>query len=112
MYKAVKKTKVIRKYMEALEIHTGAHTVNCHQYADHVIIIHRRRPVQGIIHTLLGVAVCWKVQIQPAIASDSTDGEIRCMYKAVKKTKVIQRYMEDLALYKGAPTVHWDDNTS
>ena len=46
------------------------------------------------------------------MASDSTDGEIRCMYKAVKKTKVIRRYMEALALYTGAPTVHWEDNTS
>ena len=66
----------------------------------------------GIIHTLLGVAVCWKLQIQPAIASDSTDGEIRCIYKAVKKTKVIRRYMEALSLHIGAPTVHWEDSTS
>ena len=28
MYKAVKKIKTIRKYMEALELHTGAPTVN------------------------------------------------------------------------------------
>ena len=34
------------------------------------------------------------------------------MYKSVKKTKVIRRYMEALALYTGAPTVHWEDNTS
>ena len=46
------------------------------------------------------------------MASDSTDGEIRCMYKSVKKIQVIRRYMEDLALYTGAPTVHWEDNTS
>ena len=52
-------------------------TQNClefHQDTDHAIIINRRRSVSGIIHTLLGVAFCWKVQIQPAIASDSTDG--------------------------------------
>ena len=48
--------------------------------------------------------------MQPAIAYDSTDGEIRCMYKSVKKTKFIQRCMEALALYTGAPTVHWEDN--
>ena len=29
------------------------------------------------------------------------------MYKALKKTKVIWIYMEALALYIGAPTVHW-----
>ena len=34
------------------------------------------------------------------------------MYKSVKKTKVIQRYTEALALHTGAPTVHWEDNTS
>ena len=34
------------------------------------------------------------------------------MYKSVKKTKVIRRYMEDLALYTGAPTLHWEDNKS
>ena len=33
----------------------------CHQYEDHAIIINRRRSVSGIIHTLLGVDVFWKV---------------------------------------------------
>ena len=34
------------------------------------------------------------------------------MYKAEKKTEDIRRYLEALALYTGAPTVHWEDNTS
>ena len=34
------------------------------------------------------------------------------MYKAVRKTKAIRRYMEALALHTGTPTVHWEDNTS
>ena len=34
------------------------------------------------------------------------------MYKSVKKTKVIRRYMEALALHTGAPTVHWENETS
>ena len=62
-----------------VEDHKTQNFLECHQDADHARIINRRRSVSGIIHTLLGVAVCWKVQIQPAIASDSTDGEIRCM---------------------------------
>ena len=95
-----------------VEDHITQNCLEYHQDAYHAIILNRRRSVLGIIHTLLGVAVCWKVQIQPAISSDSTDGEIRCMYKAVKKTKVIRRYMEALALSTGAPTVHWDYNTS
>ena len=42
---------------------------------------------------MLIVAICWKVQIQPDIAYDYTNGEIRYTYKAVNKTKVTQRYM-------------------
>ena len=62
-----------------VEDHTTQNCLECHQDADHAIILNRRRSVSGIIHNLLGVAVCCKVQIQPAIASDSTDGEIICM---------------------------------
>ena len=64
--------------------------LECHQDADHAIILNIRRSVSVIIHSLLGVAVCWKVRIQPSIEYDYTDGEIRCMYKAVMKTKVIR----------------------
>ena len=34
------------------------------------------------------------------------------MHRAVKKNKVIQRYMEALALHTGSQIVHWKDNTS
>ena len=34
------------------------------------------------------------------------------MYKAVKENKFIRRYMEALALYTGATTLHWEDKTS
>ena len=47
-------------------------THNClefHNYAYHAITIKRRRSVSGIIHNLLGIAVCWKVNIKPDIAS-------------------------------------------
>ena len=54
--------------------HTTQNCLEFHQDADHAIILNRRRSVSGIIRTLLGVAVCWKVQIQSAIASGSTDG--------------------------------------
>ena len=60
---------------------------------------------------MLDVDVCWILQIQSDIASESTDGEIRWMYKAVKKTKVIQRYMEALALQTGATEVHLEETT-
>ena len=32
------------------------------------------------------------------------------MYKAVKKKKVVQIYMESLSLHTGAPTVHWEED--
>ena len=35
--------------------------------------------ISRIILALLGVAVFWKFQIQPAVDSDSTAGEIDCM---------------------------------
>ena len=98
--------------VDQVEYHTTQNCLECHQYAYHVIILNRRRSVSVIIHTLLGVFVCWKVQIQPAIASYSTDGEITFMYKYVKKIKVIHIYMEALALHTDAPTVHWEGNTS
>ena len=90
------------------EDHTTQNCLECHQNSDYAIILNIRRSVLGIIHTLLSVAVFWKVQIQPYIASDSTDGEIRCMYKFVNKTKVIRIYMESLAIHTGATTVHWE----
>ena len=62
-----------------VEYHTTQHFLECHQDVDHTIFLNIRLSVSGIIHTLLGVSVCWKVQIQPAIESDSTDGEIICM---------------------------------
>ena len=70
-----------------IEYYTTQNCLECHQDADHEIILNRRRSVFGIIHTLLGVSVFCKVQIQPNIASYSTDVEIRYKYKGFKKTK-------------------------
>ena len=77
-----------------VEYHTTQNCLECHQDADHDIIINIRWSVSGIIHNLIGVSVCCKLQIQPAIESEYNYGEIRCMYKAVNKTKVIHIYME------------------
>ena len=85
-------------------------TQNCleyHEDADHPRIINIIRSVSGIIPTLLGVAIFWKVHIQPDIASDSTAGEIRCIHKDVKKKKAIRIYTEALALHNGVPIVNW-----
>ena len=73
---------------DQVEDHTTHNCLEYHQDADHATIINRRRSVPGIIHNLIGFSICWKVQIQPAIESDFTDGEIICIYKAVNKTKV------------------------
>ena len=42
--------------------------------ADHAIILNIIRSVSVIIHTLLGISVCWKLHIQPYIVSYSTYG--------------------------------------
>ena len=57
-----------------VEDHTTHNVLECNQDADHARILNRRRLVSGIIHTLIGVAVCWKVHIHPAIVSESTCG--------------------------------------
>ena len=62
-----------------VEYYTTHHSLEFHQNADHAIIFNRRQPVSVIINNMLGVSICCKVKIQPAITSDSTDGEIRCM---------------------------------
>ena len=78
----------------------------------HASIPSRRRSVSVIINTFLGVALFCKVQIQPVVTSDSTDGEIRFMHKYVKKNNTIWSYMEALTLHTGSPTLHWEYITS
>ena len=55
---------------------------------------------------MIGIDIYWKVRIQPDISSESTDGEIRCMYKAFNKTKAFQRYMKALELHNSKLTLH------
>ena len=62
-----------------VEEYTTRNFQECHQDADHAIILNIRRSVSGIINTLLGVAICWKVRIKLTVTSDSTDVEIRFM---------------------------------
>ena len=44
-----------------VENHTIQNFLECHQDVDHARILIKRISVSGIIHTLLGVAVCWRV---------------------------------------------------
>ena len=71
--------------------------------------MNRIRPVSRIVHTILGVDVLCKIQIQPAAYLEYTDGEISYMYKDFKKTKSIGGFMEAWALHTKDPTVHWED---
>ena len=57
-----------------VEDHTTHNCLEYHQYAYHAIILNIRRSVSGILHTMIGVSIFWKVHIQLDIASDSTDG--------------------------------------
>ena len=94
-----------------VEDHTTQNCLECHQDVHHARIINIRLSVLGIINNLIGVAFCWKLHIQPAIASDSTTGEIRSMLKSVEKNKVIRRYMKALEIHTVAPTFNWEGNT-
>ena len=62
-----------------VEYYRTHYCLEWYQDADHARIINRGKLGLGIIHTLLGVSVWQKVQIKADIASESTDGEIRCM---------------------------------
>ena len=84
-----------------VEKKTTQNCLECHQDVDHTRIINRKRPVLGIVHNLLGIVVYWRVPIQPAVYSDSSDEEIICMYKHVNKAKEIINYMEELELHTG-----------
>ena len=66
-----------------VEYYTTQNCLERNKGTDHAIIINIRRSVLGIIHTLLGVKLFWKIQIQPDVSSNSTDVKIRYMYKAV-----------------------------
>ena len=55
-----------------VEDHTTHNFLECHKYSDHDRIINRRQSVSDIIHTLIGVVILWKVQIKPALSSNST----------------------------------------
>ena len=57
-----------------LKYYTTHNCLEQHQDYYHAIIINIIWSVSDIIHTLLGVAVFYKVNIQPNVASDSTDG--------------------------------------
>ena len=95
-----------------VEDYTTHNCLEFHQDADYARILNIRRSVSVILHTLLDVAICWKVNIQIDRGSDSTDGEIRCTHKAVKKTKFICKYMEALSFQTGSPKLHRKGNTS
>ena len=57
-----------------VEDYTNQNCLQCHKYEDHARNLNIRQKVSGIIHTLLGVYILWKVQIKTAVTSDSTDG--------------------------------------
>ena len=64
-------------YGVVIKLNTTQNCIERLKEADNYRIIDRIRSVSCILHTLLGVDILWKLQIQPDIASDSTYGEIR-----------------------------------
>ena len=84
---------------------TTRNCLECFQDLYHARILNIRRSFSVFIHAQIRVAVCWRLHIQPYMASNSNGVEIRCMYRSVKKNKGFCRYMEALALHTGATTV-------
>ena len=74
-----------------VKYHTTHNYLEYHKDADNAIINNSIRSVSGIIHTIIGITFLWKLQIQPAVASESTDVEIKYMYKVVNIIKAIRR---------------------
>ena len=95
-----------------MEYYTTQNFLACHQYADHVQIISRWWYVYGIINTLLDIYFFWRIKIQPDVDSDSTEVEIKWLYKNSKNNKSIWQYTESLGIPIAAKTVHREDNTS
>ena len=59
-----------------IEDYTSQKFLECHQEIDHAIILKIRQKCSGIIHTLLGIVACWKLQIQLDVSSESTYEQI------------------------------------
>ena len=57
-----------------VEDYTAQNFLECYQDSYHDTIINSRRSVSGIIHTLIGVAFCYRVHIQPPVAYEFTNG--------------------------------------
>ena len=50
MYRVVEKTKVIRRYMEALELHTDAPTVNWQDNTSFISVVESKRVTPRVRH--------------------------------------------------------------
>ena len=74
-----------------VEAYNTQNYLQCHQDVYHARNLNRKLSISVIIHTLLGVAVLWKVQIQSYVAYAYTDGEICFVYKYAKKNKDVCR---------------------
>ena len=61
------------------EDYTTYNSIQRNHDLDQAIILNMRQSFSGIINTIIGVYVCWKVHIQPYAASDYTDGKMRFM---------------------------------
>ena len=57
MYKAVKKTKFIRRYMEALVLHTGAHTVYLEDNTSFISVVESKIVTPGVKR--MNITVCF-----------------------------------------------------
>ena len=71
-----------------VEYYTTHNCLELHQDTGHSRILNRRRSVSGILHTMFGVYVFWKVHIKPAIDFYSTDEEIVACTRLSRKLRL------------------------
>ena len=60
MYKAVKKVKVIRRYMEAVALHTGTHTVDWEDNTRCISVVEAKRVTHRVKH--IGIPICFLLE--------------------------------------------------
>lgn len=78
--------------------------------ANHARGVDDRRSITSIIFTLLGVAIHWKVNKQPALAVHSTDAEIRAFYLGTKLAEYIRQILEHMGVQMTKPIRGLEDS--
>lgn len=70
-----------------------------------------RSSFAGIMHTILGTIIDWKVK-KLILPINSTDAEVRILCLSLLRTKIIRTLLLNMGLPVGKPTPHYEDNSA